>query len=457
MKPNNRCLTEGPITATLLQLTLPTILGGLSMVIFNITDTYFVGQLGTQQLAALSFTFPVVLFATSVAHGVGIGVSAVVSHAIGEGNRRRVKQVTTDGLGLALLLVIIMATAGLLTMDALFQLLGASPQTMPHIKHYMTIWYGGAVFMVVPMVAFNAIRASGDTKTPGFIVLGAAVVNIVLDPLLIFGIGPFPRLEVAGAAIATVFARAIMMLLSFMVLHCRETMLTYEMPSLRRIRDSWRQILYIGIPTAGTKIALPFAAGVMTSIVATYGSEAVAGFGVATRIEVFALMVILALATVTGPFVGQNYGAGQFDRIKSGLRISYKLSLVWGLATIIILACFGSRIGAFFSRDPEVVSVISLYLFIVPIGYGAYGLLVIATSAMSVLRKPLHAALVTLTQTFMLSLPIAYISARLVGLWGVFLALPLSYIMSGIMARSMLDRIVIYREENSRQASSLHP
>lgn len=442
-------LTEGPITATLLYLTLPTILGALSMIVFNLTDTYFVGLLGTQQLAALSFTFPVVLFFTSLAHGIGIGVSAVVSHAIGEGNRRKVKRVTTDGLGLALLLVPVMIITGLLSIDAVFHRLGASSEVMPYIREYMTIWYLGAVCMVVPMVANNAIRSSGDTKTPGFIVLVAAGINIALDPLLIFGMGPFPPLGVAGAAIATVISRAVMMLLSFVVLAYKEKMLAYEMPSWHAICDSWRQILYIGVPTAGTKIALPFAAGVMTSLVAAYGPEAVAGFGVATRIEVFVLMGILALASVMGPFVGQNYGAGKFGRIKSGLRIGYQCSLIWGLITVIFLACFGGSIGSIFSHDPDVLSVISLYLLIVPLGYGVYGVTAIATSAMSVLRRPLHAALVTLMQTFVLALPIAYFGSSLVGLWGVFPALPLSYLISGIMARSMLTRIVVYREGRS--------
>ncbi len=345
-------LTEGPITATLLQLTLPTILGGISMVIFNITDTYFVGQLGTPQLAALSFTFPVVLFATSIAHGVGIGVSAVVSREIGKENHRKAAQITTDGLGLALLLVVMISLLGLVSIDGLFLMLGASHESMPYIKQYMTIWYFGAVFMVVPMVANNVIRASGDTKTPGIIVLCAALINIIFDPLLIFGIGPFPRMGVAGAAIATVLARAIMMLLSFIVLHYKEKMIVYKMPEMLTVRDSWRQILYIGVPTAGIKIALPFATGIMTSIVAAYGSEAVAGFGVATRIEVFALMVILSLVTVIGPFVGQNYGAGKFDRIKSGIRVSYHISLIWGVITVIILACFGAHIGSVFSHDP---------------------------------------------------------------------------------------------------------
>jgi len=320
--------------------------------------------------------------------------------------------------------------------------MGATSAELPYIKDYMTIWYCGTVFMVVPMVANNAIRALGDSKTPGLIVICAAAVNIILDPLLIFGMAFFPKMGVSGAAVATVISRGVMMVFSFVVLFYKKKMISSEMPTFRRIWVSWKQILYIGVPSAGTKIALPFGTGVMTGILATYGSEAVAGFGVATRIEVFALMVITALAAVMGPFVGQNFGAGKYDRIKTGLRISYRLSLVWGLLTVIVLAFWGAPIGSIFSPDPAVNSIVKLYLLIVPVGYGVYGLFAITTSVMSVLQKPLHAALVTLAQIFLFLLPLAYIGSVFIGLWGVFIAIPISSLIAGILGWSILDRII---------------
>lgn len=443
-------LTAGPVNSALLQLTLPMLLSSLSMVIFNITDTFFIGRLGTQQLAALSFTFPVVLFATSCAHGVGAGVSAVVSHAFGEKNPVKVKRVTTDGLILAFLLVSMITYGGLASIESLFQLLGASSAITVYIKEYMQIWYWGIFFMVVPMVANNAIRASGDTKTPGLIVLCAATLNIILDPILIFGLGPIPQLGVSGAAIATVASRTIMFLIAFYVLAYKKKMLSYTIPSADSIRKSWGEILFIGLPSIGVKMALPFATGILTSIIAAYGPKAVAGFGVATRIEAFTLMVILSLAAATGLFVGQNYGAGKFSRIRLGIQAGYQFSLAWGFMAALVLACCGEYIGAFFSDDPTVTSVVGRYLLLVPIGYGAYGLLVIATTAMSVLKKPLHATLVTLTQTFIVTLPLAYLGSTLFGLWGTFLALSISYCIVGICSRLLLEQMII-RLESDRQ------
>jgi len=447
----NPRLIEGPIEKNLILLTIPMIFGTISMVVFNLADTFFVGQLGTDQLAAMSFTFPVVLFINSLAHAVAIGASAVISRAIGERDHDKVRKLTADSLILSLLFVCFIVPIGLFTIDPLFDLLGASSDIMIYVHQYMIIWYFGVFFIVAPMVGNNAIRASGNTKTPAIIMTFAAGINILLDPILIFGLGPFPRLEITGAALATVVARALTLIMSLYILYYRESMLTFEVPSFASAVSSWKQILYIGLPNAGVMTVTPLAAGVITSIVATYGSNAVAGFGVATRIDSFALIVIMALASVVGPFVGQNWGADKFDRIKSGMRFSYRFSLMWGLAVFTLLAILGDAIGSMFSNDPGVISVASLYLSIVPVGYGLYGILVIATTSMSVLKKPIDAAILTIIQTFVLYIPMAYIGSCSIGLWGVFLALPISYLASGIIANYRLNQIIMYREEETEK------
>jgi putative MATE family efflux protein len=206
-RENKAVLVEGPVGRMLINLTAPMILGIVSIVAFNLVDTFFVGQLGIPELAALSYTFPVVLVLGSLAIGLGTGASAVISRAIGEGNEHKVKRLTTDSLILAVLIVAAFAILGLFTIDRVFTMLGAPPNILPLIREYMRIWYIGSICVVVPMVGNSAIRAAGDTRTPGIIMMIAAVVNCIFDPLLIFGIGPFPRLEIAGAAIATVIAR----------------------------------------------------------------------------------------------------------------------------------------------------------------------------------------------------------------------------------------------------------
>ena len=220
-KPNNASLISGSINPILVKLTIPMLFGILGMVVFNLIDTIYVGRLGTAELAALSFTFPVVMVVTSIGLGIGVGASSLISFAIGEGNHLKVQRITSDSLVLALGLVIIFIAIGYFTIDPLFTALGATPEVLPLIRDYMEVWYLGVPFVVVPMVGNNALRATGDMKTPASIMLSIVAVNIILDPLLIFGLGPFPELGLKGAAIATVFARALSLFIGLYVLHFR--------------------------------------------------------------------------------------------------------------------------------------------------------------------------------------------------------------------------------------------
>jgi putative MATE family efflux protein len=439
---NKAVLVEGPIGKILFRLTVPMIFGILGMVAFNLVDTFFVGQLGTIELAALSFTFPVVLVVSSLAMGLGMGVAAVVSRAIGEGDSRKVRELTTDSLILALLVVAIFIILGLLTLEPVFRLIGANAETLPLIKQYMNIWFPGMIFVVIPMVGNNAIRGIGDTKTPSAIMLVAVLINCIMDPLLIFGIGPFPRLELAGAAIATVAARASTLVVSLYVLVHREKMLTFAKRSLRSVRRSWKSILYIGLPAAGTRIVIPLVIGVITRLVASYGPEAVAGFGVASRIEVFALAVIWALASVIGPFAGQNWGAGKSDRVRAGIKKCEKFSMAWGLGMFVFLAVAAEPVASVFNKNLIVIKTILMYLRIVPITFGLEGLLILLAAALYVLHKPFHATGLVVIQMVVLYIPLAHLGSFLIGLPGVFIATAVAYGFSGILAHFLTKSVL---------------
>ena len=441
-------LTEGPVGRTLVRLTGPMILGIGAMVAFNLTDTFFVGRLGPTELAALSFTFPIVLIVNSIAIGLGIGASAVISRAIGRGESGEVRRLATDSLTLAFSTVALFVVVGYLTIDPVFRRLGATDTVMPFIRQYMRIWYMGMIFVVVPMVGNNAIRARGDTKRPAAVMLVAVLVNIIMDPLLIFGIGPFPRLGVAGAASATVMARASAFMAALYILNFKYRMLTLERCGFGRVLNSWRRILYIGVPTAGSRIIIPIAIGFVTRIVSSYGEKAVAGYGVASRVEFFALAVVVALSSVVGPFVGQNLGAGKHDRVNRGIRLSNRFSILWGIGMLVLLAPPARWIASLFNSDPAVIESASLYMRIVPFGYALQGVFIVSTSTMNVLKKPIHAAGMTMLEMFVLTVPLALVGSRLLGLWGVYGALPIAYIITGGVSCLLLGRFLVEAESS---------
>jgi putative MATE family efflux protein len=433
-------LIQGAVGRTLVNLTWPMVFGILGMVTFNLVDTFFVGRLGIRELAALSFTFPVIMAVSSLALGLGIGTASLVSRAIGEGDERQVKRLTTDSLILSTLIVVTFVVAGQLTIKPLFRALGAAPDIVPLILRYMRIWLWGMIFVVVPMVGNSAIRATGDTRTPSAIMLVAVSINLVLDPLLIFGWGPFPRMELAGAALTTVFARATVFFVSLYILIRRDRMLTARLFPFREIVASWKRLLYIGLPAAGTRMIFPLTVGVLTRIVASYGSSAVAAYGVATRIEFFALAVLAALSSVIGPFVGQNWGAREFRRARTGVRLSERFCLFWGIGLCLLLQAAARPLAAVFNPDPEVIHGIVLYLRIVPWMFGFQGILLVLANVLNVLERPLQAAAMIFAQMFVFCIPLAYLGSSLWGVWGVFAAVAVAYGLGGVAAHLLARR-----------------
>jgi putative MATE family efflux protein len=440
-------LITGDIAPQLFKLTIPMLFGMVGLIIFNLVDTFFVGKLGTDQLAALSFTFPVVLIINSLALGVGVGASAVISRAVGEGDHHKVQRLCTDALSLAFLIVVIFITIGLTTIEPTFRMLGANPKILALIKEYMSIWYFGMIFVMFPMVGNNAIRALGDTKTPGIIMMIAAIANATLDPLLIFGIGPFPRLGIAGAAIATVFGRFITFCAAIYVLAFREKILIFEKVSPAEVLDSWKKILYVGIPTALTRMVIPLAAGIITRLLSGFGKEAVAGYGVASRLEFFALAAVMALASVMGPFVGQNWGAGKFGRVKTGITYSRRFSLIYGGVLFIVLSFLAAPIASLFNKNPEVIRRIVLYLRIVPLAYGFQGIMAISGMILNVLNKPFHASALTIIQMFVIYVPLALLGSKLLGIPGIFGALAISYLIVGVASHFVLKKVIWAKEK----------
>lgn len=424
-------LTQGSTFHHILNLTLPMVWALFATIGFNVADTFFIAQLGTLELAAISFTFPVVMTLISLAIGLGAGTSAVVARAIGQGDRKRVERLATDSLLLAGVVVSVFVVVGLLTIEPLFRLLGAEEALLPMIRDYMEIWYLGIPFLVVPMVGNNVIRATGDARFPSLIMIAAALVNLILDPLLIFGLAGFPRLELQGAALATVASRAITFFGAIAILHYRERLIRWSIPKASEVVDSWRAILHVGLPAAGTQMINPIAIAVITRFVAAYGSTAVAGFGLATRLEALSLVFLFALSSSTGPIVGQNLGAGLFERIRDTLRQSYFLSFGWGAFVALLLGLFGPAMAGVFDDDPAVIAIAQEYLIIVPISYGCYGAVMVAGAGFNALGRPLSSTFLTVLRMVILYIPLAYVAGQFFGIVGLFAAAAVANTLAG--------------------------
>ncbi len=241
-RQKNPDVTTGSLKRHLVRLTLPTIGGMFAITIFNLTDTFFISRLGTNALAAMGFTFPIVMLVGSVSMGMASGAGSVLARAMGKQDHHLMNRIATDGILLSILVVLIVSCIGLFTMDPLFRFLGAPDETLPLVKEYMTIWYIGVIAFIMPPVGDSSMRAMGDMKRPLIVMLVCAVLNAILDPILIFGLFGFPAMGMAGASLATIISRFVGMLTTLSFIHFHYGLLDFKYRSISELIDSWKKI-----------------------------------------------------------------------------------------------------------------------------------------------------------------------------------------------------------------------
>ncbi len=447
-KGNHHKLVEGSVRESLVRMTTPMIIGMLMMFTFSMVDTLFISFLGTEPLTAISFTFPVAFTIMSMAIGLGIGTSAVVGKYLGRGEVERAKEAAT------VINYISLAMGGLavllcwLFFERIFGLLGAGEELMPLIRDFMIIWLPGSLLIVGMMTGNSILRACGNTKTPSMLMAGAGFANAALDPLLIFGPGPFPALGIQGAAWASVIAWALALAYLLHLLVFKLELVSKRLPSAEVVIGSGREMLRIGVPAAGANMMTPLAAGVMTAIAAGFGNGAVAALGVGGRIEPIATLLVLAISTSLPPLISQNYGAGRVERVAEAYWLTIRFVLVWQLLIYGVLALAAPLIAEAFSSDPEVISTIKLFLWILPLGYGMQGVIILTNSSLNALHQPMSALWLSIARFFVFYVPLAWLGSLYFGLWGFFVGAATGNLLMGLISLGTFVRAI---------NSELHP
>ncbi|NPD74837.1 MATE family efflux transporter [Oceanispirochaeta sp. M1] len=417
-------LTDGPLLKQLLSLTWPNIGGLLGIMIFNLTDTYFVSRMGTEPLAAMGFTFPVVMIIGSAASGISLGAGSVLSRAMGEGNHHLMKRTATDGILLSVILVAFISIAGLLTLDPLFRLMGASGESLTLVKEYMFIWYLGAITITMPPISDSCLRATGDMIRPFIVMMIIAIINVILDPIFIFGYFGVPAMGIKGAAYATILSRFFGMIATLGFLHFHAGLVDFSHPLLKEIWESWGRILHVGIPAAMTLLLPPLTRGVLTSLAASAGGAvAVAALAAGSRIEGFIQIFMMSYSMALVPMIGQNWGAGKMDRILKIRNISLRLSLVYGAASFAVLMLLAPVLAGIFSSDLEVISHIAFYLRVTAVAAAALSYMTWINQSLNASGHPRASARLNIFAYILVIIPLAFIGSRIAGFKGIVIAL----------------------------------
>jgi len=427
-------LTSGSVSRHLRVQATPMALGLVAIISFDVVDLFFVSRLGDAPLAAISFTFPVIWFLGSVAIGYEAGAASCVSRAAGEGNVRRAARLTTDAALLAGLATLVLCAIGLTTIDPVFSALGATDDLMPLITDYMSIWYWTEPASAVMWTCLASMRARGNTALEGKVITAAAILNAILDPIFIFGWFGFPRLEMAGAALASLTATLTMLGFTLIYLATRLRVFANPFAALDEVVDSWRELMRIGFPAMMTNAIIPVANGIVMAIVATHGVTAVAGFGIAMRIEPVALIPFYALSAVSSPFFGQNIAAKKYDRLVEARRVISRFCLRFGLLLAVALCLVAEPLSGLFTHSMAIREVTVDYIWLVSLSYGAYGLVMSVNAAFNGIGRPLPGVLISSMRVVIVFLPLAFLGHWLFGLPGLFGASALSNLGIGALA-----------------------
>ena len=423
-------MTQGNVAAQLVRLTVPVAWGILALLGYRLAEAWFVGQVGPDALAAISFAFPVTMVVFSVSIGLGAGTSSVIARAIGA-SEKGVPRLVADALILTALVGAACAVAGMLGAHFLARLLGAGPDLAPRIALYLRIWFPSAILLLIATVGLSAARAAGDATFQGTAMVASSLLNLAVAPLAILGGFGWHGLGLIGAPVSSLVAWAPLLAATIWRLG-HLGLLSFDRLSLEEFGRSSRRILRVGLPAAATNCVIPVASGVITALLAPYGHQVVAGFGLGTRVESVAMVLFFALSAVMNPFAGQNAGAGRAARIQEALRVTAWFCAGFGALLAVILYLARARVATCFTHDPGVLAAATMYLALVPISYGPAGMIAIANAAFNGLNRPLHAVAVSVARTLVVNVPVAWLGGRLFGAEGVFLGICFANVLVGV-------------------------
>ena len=428
-------LTKGPILKTLTKLAIPIMASSFLGTLYNITDMAWIGLLGSKAVAGVGVGGMFTWLSQGLAAMARMGGQVQVAQCIGRGERDRAHGFAQAAVQLATLMGMAYAVISLLftrQMVAFFQL--TDPEAQTAALSYTKIACGLIVFSFLTLTMTGLYTAQGDSKTPFLANLIGLVTNMILDPVLILGPGSFPKLGVVGAAIATVTAQAIVMMMMILgvIIQKKENVLKGIRLTAKIPKEYLGGLCRIGIPTAIQGMAYCAISMVLTRMVSAYGAEAVATQRVGGQIESISWNTADGFAAALNAFIAQNYGAGKMDRVRKGYRASLWTVGIWGLLISFVFICFPKAIADIFFHEPKAVATAVGYLVIIGFSEAFMCVELTTVGALSGLGRTRLCSIISIAFTSA-RIPLAIILGGLIGLSGIWWALSITSIIKGII------------------------
>ncbi len=408
--------------------TWPMLFGVVSLLGFQLVDSAFIGQLGVAPLAALGFTLPMQQLIIGFQVGLGIATTAVVARTLGAGDPARARRLSGLVVVAGALAVALLCGALWFARAPLVSALGAEPELLPLIRAFWIPWLLSAWCGAVLYFGYSVMRAHGDMRTPGVWMVVTSLINLVLDPVYIFVFG----WGLPGAAWATVTAFGIGIAAVYPAL-VRRRLLHLQLLTINPL-PALAQLGAITVPAMSSQLMPPVAAMLATGLVAGFGADAVAAWGLGTRLEFFSLVVVLALTMSLPPTVSRLLGAGEIEAIRQVVGIAVRFILLWQIGVALLWLILSGLLTRLLTGDPGVGAILGEYLLLVPPSYAALGVCMLMVSVCNALGLPMRALVISLLRLFACYLPLLWAGAQLGGLTGLLAGAMLGNLLAGLTA-----------------------
>lgn len=432
-------MKEKPIFPLLLSMSLPMVISMAVNSLYNIVDSYFVAKISEDAMTALSLVFPIQNFINAVAIGFGVGINAMIAQYLGAGRRDKADEALTQGMVLAVIHGIVMMILCIIGIPYFLKLFTTDANVIALGVRYATIVFSFSVILSVNLTFEKMNQAIGNMKITMISLLIGCGLNIILDPMIIFGIGPFPKLGIAGAALATGFGQCVPIVIYIAAYLKRPKRVAFRREYLHLTREVTKRLYSIGVPAILNMALTSVLTTALNAILAAFSQTYVLVLGIYYKLQTFLYMPANGIIQGMRPLIGYNYGAGEHKRVEQLYRLTLLLNIcIMTAGMILCLTIPGKMMGAF-AENPQTIQNGVTALHIICFGFILSAVSVTACGALEGLGKGIPSLLISLSRYVVLIIPLAFIFSRFFGAAGVWHAFWVTEALSAVFA------VIIYR------------
>lgn len=429
-KPKDNRLGVEPIVPLLFKLAIPSIVSMFIQALYNVVDSIWVAKISEDALAALSLAFPIQMVLIAIAVGTGIGTSSLISRLLGRGNNERASNVAEHVLLLSVFYGIIVGISGALFAKEIIMIFTDDPILIDYSTRYIRIILMGSTALFIPMIANNILRGEGNTFIPMITMLIGSIINIILDPLLIFGYGFFPEFGIEGAAYATVFSRIISGTFIIFMLFKGNHEIKLNLKNFSFDLSIIKGIYEVGFPAMTMQILASFMVAGFNKILGGYSSTAIAAMGIYFRLQSFVFMPVFGLNQGFMPILGYNYGHNNPDRMKETMKVGFLIAFIFTTLGFLLFQFFPTELIKLFNSSPELLTIGKDALTKISLAFPIIGPAIIGSTIFQAIGKGLPSLTLSFMRQIIFLLPLGFILGKIGGLDLIWYAFPISEVIA---------------------------